>query len=214
MTAAKKVRVYYLFVMKIGFLKISALPAALIAIMLIFQPPDIARPSLAAAVIHECGHLFAARVLGIGLHSLEIGPLGATIKTHGALISYGREWALCAAGPGANLISAALTYLLFADTAGFSSHGTAFNFFAVSLSLAALNLLPIDGFDGGRMLAASVCRTLGPRASAAMVDAGTLLSLLMLWGFSVYLLLCHGSSLSLFVFSASVFCRVFLEGDR
>ncbi len=213
MTAAKKVRVYYLLVMKIGFLKISALPAALIAIMLIFQPPDIALPSLAAAVIHECGHLFAARVLGIGLHSLEIGPLGATIKTHGALISYGREWALCAAGPGANLISAALTYLLFADTAGFSSHGTAFNFFAVSLFLAALNLLPIDGFDGGRMLAAVTCRALGPRASSAILGAGTILSLLVLWGLSVYLLLCRGSSLSLFVFSASVFSRVFLEGE-
>lgn len=202
------------FIMKIGFLKIGLLPSALILLMLIFEPPDIALPSLAAAVIHECGHLFAARSLKIGLHSLEVGPLGATIRTHDALISYGREWMLCAAGPAANLLSAASTYMLFGKTESFCGYGTAFNFFAVSLFLACLNLLPIAGFDGGRMLGTTVCRRLGPRASAFAVDLGTVISLSVLWGISVYLLLRHGSSLSLFVFSASVFCRVFIDGGN
>lgn len=199
--------------MKIGFLKIGLLPAALLLIMLIFEPPDIALPSFAAATIHECGHLLMAKTLGISLHSLEVGPLGATIKTHDALISYTREWLLCAAGPAVNLISAVLTYMLFRRTVGFCEYGTAFNFFAVSLFLACLNLLPIEGFDGGRMLGSSICRRFGPVASAVAVNLGTIISLLILWGISVYLLLLHGSSLSLFVFSASVFCRVFIERD-
>ena len=99
--------------MRDGFLKIGLLPAILILIMIAFEPPGVSLPSLTAAVIHECGHLFAARLLKIELRSLDIGPLGATIRTRGSLISYGCEWLLCAAGPAANLASGAAAYMIF-----------------------------------------------------------------------------------------------------
>ena len=51
--------------MRDGFLKIGLLPAILIFIMIAFEPPGVSLPSLCAAVIHECGHLLAARLLGI-----------------------------------------------------------------------------------------------------------------------------------------------------
>ena len=91
--------------MRDGFLKIGLLPAILILIMIAFEPPGVSLPSLTAAVIHECGHLFAARLLKIELRSLDIGPLGATIRTRGSLISYGCEWLLCAAGSQSRLRS-------------------------------------------------------------------------------------------------------------
>ena len=138
--------------MRDGFLKIGLLPAILILIMIAFEPPGVSLPSLTAAVIHECGHLFAARLLKIELRSLDIGPLGATIRTRGSLISYGCEWLLCAAGPAANLASGAAAYMIFHGSKRFTPGGTAFGFCSVSLMLALLNLLPVEGFDGGRML--------------------------------------------------------------
>lgn len=198
---------------KDGFLRLGLLPAVLIFIMIAFEPPGISLPSLSAAVIHECGHLAAAKMLGIKLRSLDIGPLGATIRTRSLLISYGREWLLCAAGPGANFLSCIAAYLIFRNTDSFRSNGTAFSFCAVSLLLGILNLLPIEGFDGGRMLFAVIGSTAGPRAAAIALSVCSVLSVVSLWMLSVYLLLRWGSSLSLFVFTASVFCRVFIESD-
>ena len=91
--------------------------------------------------------------------------------------------------------------------------GTGFNLCTVSLLLGALNLLPIEGFDGGRMLSVLVCGRHGPSAAAISVTIGSVVSVTALWMLSVYLLLRWGSSPSLFIFSASVFCRVFLEND-
>lgn len=200
--------------MRDGFLKIGLLPAILILIMIAFEPPGVSLPSLTAAVIHECGHLFAARLLKIELRSLDIGPLGATIRTRGSLISYGREWLLCAAGPAANLASGAAAYMIFHGSERFTPGGTAFGFCSVSLMLALLNLLPVEGFDGGRMLYAAVVSLAGPRAARGLLSFCSVISLCGLWMLSVYLLLRWGASLSLFIFSASVFCRVFIESDE
>ena len=170
--------------MRDGFLKIGLLPAILILIMIAFEPPGVSLPSLTAAVIHECGHLFAARLLKIELRSLDIGPLGATIRTRGSLISYGCEWLLCAAGPAANLASGAAAYMIFHGSERFPPGGTAVG------SLA------------------------GPRAARGLLSFCSVISLCGLWMLSVYLLLRWGASLSLFIFSASVFCRIFIESDE
>lgn len=196
-----------------AFFKLGLLPAILIFIMIAFEPPGISLPSLCAAAIHECGHLAAAGMLGISLRSLDIGPLGATIHTRSLLISYGSEILLCAAGPIANIFCACATYLLFGTTKSFLGGKAAFGFFAVSLFLGVLNLLPIEGFDGGRILSAVIGRAAGPRVAAGVVSVMSVLSLILLWMLSVYLLLRWGASLSLFIFAASVFCRVFIEGD-
>lgn len=199
--------------MRNSFFRIGILPVFLIFIMLVFEPPGISLPSLSAAVIHECGHLAAARLLGIRLRSLDIGPLGATIQTRGYLIPYMHEWLLCAAGPAANFATCAIIYACFSGTERFTPGGTGFNLCTVSLLLGALNLLPKEGFDGGRMLSVLVCGRHGPRAAAISVTIGSVVSVTALWMLSVYLLLRWGSSPSLFIFSASVFCRVFLEND-
>lgn len=199
--------------MRDGFLKIGLMPAILIFIMIAFEPPGISLPTLCAAALHECGHLLAARLLGIKLRSLELGPLGATIRTRGSLISYGREWLLCAAGPAANLISGAVAYFFFRADIKADSDSIAFGFCSVSLMLALLNLLPVEGFDGGRMLSCAAGSIAGPRVASVTLTICSVLSVCLLWMLSVYLLLRWGSSLSLFIFSVSVFYRIFIESD-
>ncbi len=190
------------------FLRVGAIPAALIAAEILLEPMDIALPFILAAAIHEFGHLAAAMVLGIRLRSLEIGPLGATIRVCEGLISYKKEWLLCFSGPFFNLASAAVIALIIPDSE-FSRL-----FCPISMIIALLNLLPLRGFDGGRMLGAAVGYIAGPRAAARTLSYLSLITVVCLWLFSVYLLIRFGASLSLFVFTVTVFYRIFIEKEN
>jgi membrane-associated protease RseP (regulator of RpoE activity) len=77
--------------------------------------------------------------------------------------------------------------------------------------LGVLNLIPAEGFDGGRILSVAVTSLFGPRAAARLLSFSSFLSILLLWMFSVYLLIRFGTSLSLFVFTLSLFYRLFIE---
>ena len=190
------------------FLRVGAIPAALIAAEILLEPMDIALPFILAAAIHEFGHLAAAMVLGIRLRSLEIGPLGATIRVCEGLISYKKEWLLCFSGPLFNLVSAAMVAFLIPQNE-FSRL-----FCPISMIIALLNLLPLRGFDGGRMLGAAVGYVAGPRVAARALSYLSLITVIGLWIFSVYLLLRFGASLSLFVFTVTVFYRIFIEKEK
>lgn len=190
-------------------LRIGILPALIFCIMLIFQPAGIVFASLGAAVLHESGHLLAAMLLGIPLRSLDIGMFGASLKVRGSLISYPKEFLLCAAGPAMNFLSAALVCIISEYRGYCSEYGEWFA--SVSLMLGVLNLIPAEGFDGGRMLSVAVSSCFGPRASAKILSFTTFSSIVLLWMLSVYLLIRYGTSLSLFVFTLSLFYRLFVE---
>ena len=177
--------------------------------MIVFQPVGVVFPSLAGVVLHESGHMLAAVLLGIPLRSLDIGTFGASLKVRGSLISYPKEFLLCAAGPAMNFISA-IAVAIFSDHRGYYSECGEW-FIAVSIMLGLLNLLPAEGFDGGRMLAVVTSSLFGPRASARLLSFTTFSSIVLLWMISVYLLIRYGTSLSLFVFTVSLFYRLFVE---
>lgn len=190
-------------------LRIGILPAIIFCIMLIFQPAGVVFSSLGAAVLHESGHMLAALLLGIPLRSLDIGMFGASLKVRGTLISYPKEFLLCAAGPAMNILSAAAV-CIFSEFRGYYSECGEW-FASVSLMLGILNLMPAEGFDGGRMLAVVISSLFGPRASAKILSFTTFSSILLLWMLSVYLLIRYGTSLSLFIFTLSLFYRLFVE---
>ena len=190
-------------------LRIGILPALIFCIMLVFQPAGVVFPSLGGAVVHECGHLIAAVLLGIPLRSLDVGLFGASLRVRGSLISYPKEFLLCTAGPAMNFLSA-LVVVAFSEYRGYYSECGEW-FVSVSVMLGLLNLIPAEGFDGGRMLSVVLTSMLGPRISARILSVTTFLSIVILWMFSVYLLLRYGTSLSLFVFTLSLFYRLFVE---
>ncbi len=190
-------------------LRIGILPALIFAFMLIFQPAGIVLPSLGAAVLHESGHMLAAFFLGIPLRSLDIGMFGASLKVRGSLISYPKEFLLCAAGPAMNFLSAVLV-CAFSEHRGYYSECGEW-FASVSMMLGVLNLMPAEGFDGGRMLSVAVSSAFGPRAAARVISLTSFLSIVSLWMLSVYLLIRYGTSLSLFIFTLSLFYRLFIE---
>ena len=184
-------------------MKIRITPGALLLLCVMLFTRDLLFPAtMLAATWHECGHLLAARLLGVRLRLLELDIPGARLFPAGPLPSYAAEGWLAAAGPAASFLLALLIYPL---------NGSFFAaLLAATLSLGFFNLLPVSGFDGGRVLCAILTPLLGERAGARVLRVGSYLSLFFLFSLSAALLLRYGENLSLTVLCASLFSRIFL----
>ena len=166
---------------------------------------EMTLPCLLSAAFHECGHILASKLLGIRLEEMKLDLFGARLSVSSREISYRAEFLLCAAGPLFSLLLALLCSFWGSDTYVFFR-----NLRDSSLFLGLLNLLPVRGFDGGRMLSALIA-LLGSPFSADLIERlFTGFFLIILWGIAVYLLLITGGGLTLFVFSVGLFCKVFL----
>lgn len=195
--------------MKKRGLRICVSPAVpiVLGLMILTDRTGISLLTVAAALLHEVGHLLAARLLGIRTERMRLGFFGMRLDVGDRLLSFGEEWLLCAAGPLVSLVGAALAASLWGvwQSARFFS--------CASLVLGLLNLLPIRTFDGGRMLECFLLSVVGMRATQRIMTACSFLFLFLLWATAVYFLLRVGDGLSLFCFSLSLFFR-FFEGDE
>ena len=187
--------------------RIAPTTAILLICAIALDQTGVSLLTVAAALLHECGHLTAARLLHIRPHEMRLDVLGARLEIAGRVLSYGEEWLLAAAGPIASLIGAAVAALLWEITPYASI------FSCASLVLGVLNLLPIRTFDGGRMLECFCAATMGVRGAQRVLTGSTFFFLLLLWVAAVYFLLKAADGLSLFCFSLSLFLR-FFDGER
>ena len=165
---------------------------------------------LLSALVHECGHLLASRFLHISITSLHISILGARLELEDPLLSYRQEWLLCAAGP---LFSFLFAWIGAWCVPGPLGEDMISVFAMTSMALGIVNLLPVGWLDGGRMFRAMCLLMLPHRVASRLIRLCSLTFVLLLWTVSVYLLLRVGNSLSLFVFSFSLFLRFFLTNS-
>lgn len=164
---------------------------------------------ISAALIHECGHLIAAFALKIKIRSMRLGVFGASIETNMLCCSYGKEAILALCGPLFNLVSAGAIYLCFG-----TDHSHSVLFIISSLLLALLNLLPAGSFDGGRIFSSLLNSALSHRAASRISETVSFFVFFALWSASVYFILKTGAYLSLFIFSCSLFTRLFISGSE
>ena len=192
--------------MKNQSLKIKlSFSGALMVLALFLTHSYISLAALIAATIHELGHIVIAKICNIELGELKLGIFGASLTPKTMLCSYKKEILLCLAGPLANLISAFLFEQFTSNPSDFGGL-----FISASLFLGLLNLLPIYEFDGGRILFCLLSSHLSLRAATRTVKAISFVLIFSLWCLSVYLLLRLSSSLSLFIFSLTLFSKIFL----
>ena len=177
--------------------------AVLLLAVLAFDKSTVFAASVLAAALHECGHLLAARLLHIPLRLLELDLMGARLYPASAIPSYRAEALLAAAGPLCSILLA-MPFLC-----------TRIPFFVAlrtaTLSFALFNLLPIDGFDGGRMLFSLFACRFGENGARRVLFASSYLSLLFLFALASCLLLRYGEDATLSVLSASLFAKLFLS---
>lgn len=107
---------------------------------------------LLACVVHELGHVAAARCCGGRVERLSLTAVGAELSfSYRAPLTYGRDSLVALAGPGANLLLGGLFYWQ-------GRHLPA----VLSLGLGVFNLLPILPLDGGRVLYGLLAERLDP----------------------------------------------------
>lgn len=188
-------------------LRMTPLLAVLVLGVLVSDRNGVCTVTLLAALLHECGHLTAARLMRIPLGQMRVDLMGARLEVRGRMLTYGEEWLLSAAGPLVSLLAAATGALFW------ERWSIARTFSCASLILGFLNLLPIRSFDGGRMLECTLSRFLSTRALRDVMRVLSFLFLCILWMVAVYFLLQAGSGLSLFCFSMSLLTRFFDENE-
>ena len=147
--------------------------------------------TMLAALVHECGHLFALFACGVRVSSVHLGAFGAEINI--APCGRREEIFSAAAGPAVNLLCAAAFW-------------RPFHLFAVlHLLLAAYNALPIDPLDGGRIVRVLLGQRIANAVGFAFCGAIVVLSLLQALQSGDWLL---------FAAVCLLFLRLFLQSGR
>ena len=165
----------------------------------------ISLAALIAAALHEAGHIIAAKVLKIELYDLKLGIFGASLGANTLGLSYGAECILAFSGPFMNILCAVIGSLS-APSSDFSNM-----FISASIFLAALNLLPIKDLDGGRITYSLIANFASCKVAERIIEALSFVIIFSVWCLSVYLMIRRGASLSLFIFSSALFCKIFVS---
>ncbi|MEW6573695.1 MAG: M50 family metallopeptidase [Bacillota bacterium] len=114
---------------------------------------DRAAAAFGAVLLHELGHVLAARRAGVRATRIELFPFGGVARLEGAgALSPGQEIAVALAGPLTSL--AFFCVGLGSMHLGYLTGGTGQFFLTANLMLALFNLLPGLPLDGGRILRA------------------------------------------------------------
>lgn len=128
---------------------------------------------LLAAFLHELGHILCAWRMRIPLTGWSVRMCGAFLNFDFSRTSYWREGCVHLAGAGMGLLTAALAIVVFGESAAYFS--------GISVVLAAVNLLPIRGFDGGGVLHCLLSAVLPAELSDGICRAVSLIVILLLW---------------------------------
>ena len=181
------------------------LPSVLFYILLFLCDRSVLTAmTFACAGIHELGHMAAAHLCGVGITGMTLYPFGADIRLDSPLRSYRKDLFISSAGIAVNLALAAIACAIPDGELGRS-------LIYINLTLAAANLVPIDGLDGGGMLRAGLSLAFSPETAARVLRFTSFAGLMIMWGASVYIFFVKNGNPSLFVISCTLFACLYLK---
>lgn len=158
----------------------------------VFLPCERVFSFVFSCIIHEAGHILAAKGAGGRAESIRPAPFRFSVAISG-LSDYRDEIIVALAGPLFNFVSAICAILIFKKDGYF--------FASVSFATGLLNLLPISVLDGGRTLEAALNIFLSPTLTTrgcAVVSDLIVFSIVLA---SAYRMLRVGDSFLIFLFS-------------
>ena len=126
------------------------LTLAALTLLLAFDGSGILRVGLGCAVLHECGHALAYRLLWRRWPEIEVSPFGLCLRLRGLPMTNLQELLLAAAGPAVNLLACAAV-LAFMRATAYTYGG--YWFACCNLLVGTSNLLPLPGLDGAHIAA-------------------------------------------------------------
>ena len=168
---------------------------------------------LLAIGLHGVGHVISARLRGMRMGRICRSATGLRLITESAAFpSYADEAWVALGGPLGNLLGNALLYLISLAASHPALWTICRGVLPISFFLGIWNLLPIEGFDGGRLLRCLMLRrntTL--RTADRVLAVSSALCFCFFWMLSMYLLLRTGRAFSLFWFCVQLFWGLYAQ---
>ncbi|HHX71387.1 MAG TPA: hypothetical protein GX701_00480 [Clostridiales bacterium] len=143
-------------------------------------------------VLHEVGHAVALFAFGGRVESLSMTMGGLSMEPYfPKLPSYGQEMVCVASGPAVSLLAGLAFAFLAKENAAF------YLLSGVNFSLGIFNLIPVSGFDGGRLFSLMLEQLAGPTIVAPYILAADLLAAFFLVYLGVVLFFRSGRNYAL-----------------
>lgn len=147
---------------------------AVVCMLLLLDSEGILRWCILAAILHECGHVVAMRLLRWPGCRIRLTGLGIRLlQTEKAAVSYWSEGVAAAAGPAVNVGVGLLLVLIRGCIIQTVPEGL----IQAQFSLGLFNLLPVEPMDGGRILRAILHMYLSDGVAEQIADAVTFIVL-------------------------------------
>ena len=173
---------------------VSFLFAATVSFMLATDRTGLVIPTLFSVLIHETGHLFTMWVTDCAPREIRLIPASVQIIEEYSRPQKARA-AVSVSGPLANVAVGAALFI----NAHISGSDTAMKFALINGVVAAFNMLPVSGLDGGRLLLILLCRKKDLYAAMRTVNAITAVLAAAVFLAGIYLIIKGSVNLSVFI---------------
>lgn len=154
-------------------------------------------------LIHEAGHLVFAKITGTSVKKMKASSFKLCIHYDTSKISYKKELLVCMGGIIFNVFFAVVPYLAFfkiTDTVSFFS--------ICNLSLAIMNLCPVDTLDGGGILKSLLKCLIDETKAERLCKSLSFLFTIAMWLLAVYIQLIFNSSISFLAISIMLLIKL------
>ena len=159
--------------------------------------------STLVALMHECGHAFAAARVGYRLDKIVLMPYGALISGDIEGIGLKDEIKVALAGPLVNAATAVLFVALwwfFPETYAYTDVAA-----YASAAIALVNLIPAYPLDGGRILYCAAAAKKGEKFARRLARGAGLVFAAAMLALFVYGCICAAVNLTVLFFAAFLF---------
>ena len=173
---------------------VSFLFTATVSFMLATDRTGLVIPTLFSVLIHETGHLFTMWVTDCAPREIRLIPASVQIIEEYSRPQKARA-AVSVSGPLANVAVGAALFI----NAHISGSDTAMKFALINGVVAAFNMLPVSGLDGGRLLLILLCRKKDLYAAMRVVNVVTAVLAAAVFLAGIYLIIKGSVNLSVFI---------------
>ena len=155
----------------------------------------------ASVMLHELGHVLAAKKLKIKVHEVELMPYGGVSRMEElSRLGGTAEAVVSAAGPATSLVLCLVFRIFSAYSWVFESA------YRYNLIICLFNLLPVIPLDGGKITRNLLCFFIGYRQATKILSSAGKIAAFFLLGYNICMLAAGSRSVALII--AAVFIYI------
>lgn len=188
-------------------LYVSIFTLLLIAVISISVDAVFFYISVGAALMHELAHIIGLKLYHVKVERISIYPFGVAIKADTSALSYRREMIVAVSGPVMSLLLSVISFVFWNNGGGIYL----FAFCVSNFLFFCINIFPVKGLDGGRLLLSALMMKLDISAALRVYDFISTAALGLLCFASLAILWASGYNLSLVFICAYLYISEYVK---